>query len=69
MFIEQITNLCARLISKMAAARSSTQVGPGSVGSMLGESSPDDDGQETRTEPYVPTKNERLSESSLHLSC
>ena len=70
MFIEQITNVCARLISKMAAARSSTtQVGPGSVGSMLGESSPDDDGQETRTEPYVPTKNERLSESSLHLSC
>jgi len=54
----------------MAAARSSTaQVGPGSVGSMLGESAPDDDGQETRTEPYVPTKNERLSESSLHLSC
>ena len=70
MFIEQITNVCARLISKMAVAGSSTaRVGPGRVDSILDEPSPDDDGQETRTEPYVPTKNERLSESSLHLSC
>ena len=70
MLIEQITNICARLISKMAAARSSAaRAGPGRGGSILGEPSLHDIDQETRAEPYVPTKTERLDESSLHLSC
>jgi len=71
MFIEQITKIFAQLISKLVVARSATaRTRPPRDGLILGESSLDDDiDQETRTQPYVPTKDERLSESSLHLSC
>jgi hypothetical protein len=71
MFLEQIANFGAQLISEMAAPSSSmARAGPEVGGSTSGEFPRDVDiDQETRTKPYVPANNERLSESSLHLSC
>jgi len=71
MFMRQIANVGAQLISKLAAPWSSmARDGSERGGSTSGEFPCDDDiDQETRTKPYVPANNERLSESSLHLSC
>jgi len=71
MFMRQIANVGAQLISKLAAPWSSmARAGPEVGGSTSGEFHRDVDiNQETRTKPYVPANNERLSESSLHLSC
>lgn len=71
MFFEQLTNLWAQISSKPAAGwTSNPQVAPKRAVSIHGETSLDaaDDLGPT-TEPYVPTKSERLGELSLHLSC
>ena len=66
MFMEQITNLWTQLLPKMEVPWSSTpRVVPERGDSILGEPPADDDGA---TKPYVPTNNERVSESSLHFS-
>ena len=67
MFIEKIATLWAQLVTKLAAPWSLTaRVGPKRGGLTLDEPSLD---EEARTEPFVPANSERLSESSLHLSC
>jgi hypothetical protein len=70
MLIKQIANFWAHLNSKLVVRRSSTtRIDPERDGSTFDESLEDDVSNDGATKPYAPANNERLSESSLHLSC
>ena len=70
MLREQIAHLWSQLTSKMAASLAlAPRARPELAGAILNEDPIDDVNGKRLTEPYIPSKNERLSDSSLHLSC
>jgi hypothetical protein len=70
MILEQIANFWTQLSSRMAAPWATAPRGLlERAGSNLDGDPIDAVNGERPTEPYVPANNERVSESSLHLSC
>jgi hypothetical protein len=70
MFREQISNFWMQLSLRMTAAWSTAPRGQLETASaILDEDLMDPVNAERSAEPYVPSKNERLSESSQHFSC
>jgi len=71
MFFGQLTNLWTQLSSKLAAGLMSNRRVASKPASSIHSETYLDAAVEPgpRTEPYVPASNDRVSESSLHLSC
>ena len=70
MFREQIANFWTQISLRMAASWAmAPRSRPEGAGPVLDVDPIDDVNGEQATEPYVPSNNERTSESSLHLSC
>ena len=71
MLIEHFTNLWAQITSTLAIGwTANSRLDDKRASSSHDQTSRDEAvGRGLRTEPYVPARNKRLIESSLHLSC